>query len=86
MLCAVAIFHLCASAPASYTLSDDKLSATFGAAAPGGFGVLTELKAPGAASVLAASSGKPAAVWSASFVGPGTGTAPLDSASTTCAA
>ena len=81
MLCAAALLRLCS---ASYTLSDDKLSATFGATAPDGFGVLTELKAPGAASVLAASSGKPGAVWSASFVGPGAGTASLDSASTTC--
>ena len=85
LLAIVALFTVLAptlALPSSYTLSDSKISATFDAS-----GELTALNTPGAPSVVAAqeAGGGAAGVWSASFVGAGTGTATLSSKTATCA-
>jgi hypothetical protein len=76
----IAVSALVASTGAQHTVSDDKLSATFGTGAD--FGALIDLKLPGAASVIG--DAKPGSLWSASFVGTGIGAQSISSATAKC--
>eukprot|EP00040_Diaphanoeca_grandis_P028556 m.165564 g.165564 ORF g.165564 m.165564 type:complete len:821 (+) comp31388_c0_seq1:121-2583(+) len=68
-----------------HTLSDAKLSATFATASAADFGTVTSMNMVGGSNVIVANPTSPGLVWSAAFVGTGTGTNSASSATAKCA-